>query len=279
MSSNADVEYHRVDAFTRSIFQGNPAAVCVVDQALSSRTMQAVAAEMNLSETAFVERPDADGIRRLRWFTPAVEVPLCGHATLATGHALRSGGAAGPFRFSTASGRLTVHDEPDGALRLDFPADVCARVEPRDDLLDALGVSEREVSDALLGRLNYILRVAHQDVLDRLQPNFMELGKTRPGPDVVVLSVTSASALPEADIVSRVFAPWAGIDEDPVTGLAHTALGPYWAAELSRSEIRARQGGRRQGELRVRVVGERVHLIGHAVTVARGILRLPHGDL
>ena len=278
MSSTEDIEYHKVDAFTQSIFQGNPAAVCVVDEPLSSSRMQAVAAEMNLSETAFVERPDASGMRRLRWFTPAVEVPLCGHATLATGHVLRSRRVSGPFLFSTASGRLTVHDEPGGALRLDFPADVCVHVEPRGDLLEALGVSEEDVRDALVGSLNYILRVANQDVLDRLEPDFTELGKTRLGPDVVVLSVTSESALPEVDIVSRVFAPWAGIDEDPVTGLTHTALGPYWAAELARPEMRARQGGRRQGELRVRVVGERVHLIGHAVTVAKGILRLPPDD-
>ena len=187
-------------------------------------------------------------------------------------------GLSGPFLFATASGRLTVHDEPDGALRLDFPADVCARVEPRGDLLEALGVAEEDVSDALLGSLNYILRVANQGVLEGLEPNFTELARTRPGAEVVVLSVPSEIALPEVDIVSRVFAPWAGIDEDPVTGLAHTALGPYWATELGRAEIEARQGGRRQGELRVRVVGERVHLIGHAVTVAKGILRLPRDD-
>lgn len=237
--------------------------------------MQSVAAEMNLSETAFVEQPDRTGLRRLRWFTPTVEVPLCGHATLATGHVLRSGGLSGPFHFSTASGRLTVTDEPSGALRLDFPADVCAPVEPQDNLLKVLGIREEEVSDTLIGNHNYILRVSNQEVLDRLQPSFTELSKINLGRKILALSVTSESAVSGIDVVSRVFAPWAGIDEDPVTGLAHTALGPYWTAELGQAEIGARQGGRRQGQLQVRVVGERVHLIGHAVTIGRGVLQLP----
>jgi PhzF family phenazine biosynthesis protein len=237
--------------------------------------MQAVAAEVNLSETAFVEHADGEGVRRLRWFTPTVEVPLCGHATLAAGHVLRSSGTSGPHRFSTASGLLTVHDEPDAAFRLDFPVDVCAHVEPRGDLLEALGVRDEDVSEALLGSINYILRVSSPSIVEALEPNFPKLGRIELGRDVLVLSVTSESPLPEEDVVSRVFAPWAGIDEDPVTGIAHTALGPYWIGELGRPEIRARQGGQRQGELRVRLVGDRVHLIGHAVTVARGVLTLP----
>ena len=275
MPSTIDVEYYLVDAFTQSLFKGNPAAVCVVNQPLSSATMQAVAAEMNLSETAFVEHADGEGVRRLRWFTPTVEVPLCGHATLATAHVLRSSGTSGPLRFSTASGLLTVHDEPDAALRLDFPADVCAPVEPRGDLLEALGVRDEDVSEALVGRINYILRVSSPSIVEALEPNFPKLGRIELGRDVLVLSVTSESSLPEEDVVSRVFGPWAGIDEDPVTGIAHTALGPYWIGELGRPEIRARQGGQRQGELRVRLAGERVQLIGHAVTVARGVLTLP----
>ncbi|SVB46281.1 uncharacterized protein METZ01_LOCUS199135, partial [marine metagenome] len=278
VSPTPGIEYHRVNAFTQTFFQGNPAAVCIVDQALSSSRMQSVATEMNLSETAFVERPDSTGVRRLRWFTPTVEVPLCGHATLATGHVLRSGGLSGPFHFSTASGRLTVNNEPSGALRLDFPADICAPVKPQGNLLKVLGIREEEVSDALIGHHNYILRVSSQEVLDRLQPNFTELGKTKLGTDILALSVTSESTVPEIDITSRVFGPWVGVDEDPVTGLAHTALGPYWTVELGQAEIRARQGGRRQGQLQVRVVGERVHLIGHAVTIATGLLQLPPDD-
>ena len=275
MTKEERLPYHQVDAFTDTPYQGNPAAVCLVERPLSPHAMQAVASEMNLSETAFVEAPDDSGARRLRWFTPTTEVPLCGHATLASGHVLRSLGQTPPYRFSSASGPLIVHVDPDRALRLDFPSDECTVVEPRDDVLAALGLTEAVT--CLLGSLNYIVRVASRDVVDGLTPNFSELGGIDLGENVIVLSVTAA-VTDEVDVASRVFAPWAGIDEDPVTGVAHTALGPYWAGVLGRAEFTARQGGRRRGRLRVRVAGERVHLIGHAVTVAEGSLVLPPGE-
>ena len=282
MTEEERITYHLVDAFTEVPFQGNPAAVCVVEQPLSSQAMQTVAREMNLSETAFVEAPDSSGMRRLRWFTPTTEVPLCGHATLASSHVLRSLGHSPPYHFGSASGSLFVHAEPDGALRLDFPADECTVVEPDQNVLAALGLTEAET--CLSGALNYIVRVTSPEIVDGLTPNFSALRTIDLGEDVMVLSVTTpggagaddpSEGSDELDVASRVFAVWAGIDEDPVTGVAHTALGPYWTGELGRSEFTARQGGRRRGQLRVRVVGDRVHLIGHAVTVVQGTLLLP----
>ena len=283
--------YHQIDAFTETPYQGNPAAVCVVQHALSARAMQTIAQEMNLSETAFVEAPDSSGVRRLRWFTPTTEVPLCGHATLAASHALRSLGHAPPYHFGSASGSLFVHPEDDGALRLDFPADECTVVETDLRVLAALGLDE--TATCLSGALGYIVRVEDAAIVDGLTPNFTRLGAIDLGADVMVLSVTapgtatatsstvgsSTEDSEHVDVASRVFAVWAGIDEDPVTGVAHTGLGPYWAGELGKSEFTARQGGARRGHLRVRVEGERVHLIGHAVTVAEGTLVAPpeHG--
>ena len=247
--------------------------------------MQTVASEMNLSETAFVEAPDPSGVRRLRWFTPTTEVPLCGHATLASGHVLRSLGHTPPYHFSSASGPLFVGAEPDGALRLDFPADECTVVEPDENVLAALGLTE--VVTCLSGALNYIARVESPDIVDGLAPNFSALDAIDLGGDVLVLSVTApgdtgsggpAKGSADPDVASRVFAVWAGIDEDPVTGVAHTALGPYWTSVLGRPEFTARQGGSRRGRLRVRVEGDRVHLIGHAVTVGEGTLVLPNQE-
>ena len=217
-----------------------------------------------------------------------MEVPLCGHATLASGHALRALGHTPPYHFTSASGPLVVHVEPDDSLRLDFPSDCCTPAEIRDDVLAALGLAEAMA--CLAGSLNYIVRVASHTIVDDLTPNFSALGDIDLGDDVLVMAVTApgeaaggkgesrgraGEVTDEIDVASRVFAPWAGIDEDPVTGVAHTALGPYWAGVLGRNEFTARQGGGRHGRLRVRMAGDRVHLIGHAVTVAEGALVLP----
>ena len=276
--------YRQVDAFTEIPYQGNPAAVCLVDRPLSSNVMQMIASELNLSETAFIEAPDDSGVRHLRWFTPVKEVPLCGHATLASAHVLRSIGHTSPYYFTSASGSLTVYSEPDESLRLDFPSDECKVVEPRIDVLEALGLPE--VVACLSGNLNYIVQVANPDIVDGATPNLSRLGKINLGDNIIVLSITApgrmdyeetaeAGATYTPDVVSRVFAPWVGVNEDPVTGVAHTALGPYWANVLGRNEFTARQGGHRRGQLRVRVEIGRTHLIGHAVTVAEGDLVLP----
>ena len=276
--------YRQVDAFTEIPYQGNPAAVCLVEKPLSPNVMQMVASELNLSETAFIEDPDDSGIRRLRWFTPTKEVPLCGHATLASAHVLRSLGHTSPYYFTSASGPLTVYSEPDEALRLDFPSDECKVVGSHSDVLEALGLPE--VVACLSANLNYIVRVASPDIVDGVTPNLSRLGKINLGENIIVLSITApgrigyeetagAGVTYTPDVVSRVFAPWVGVDEDPVTGVAHTALGPYWANVLGRNEFTARQGGRRRGRLRVCVEVGRTHLIGHAVTVAEGNLVLP----
>tara|TARA_Y100000590_G_scaffold438881_1_gene562214 strand:+ start:8831 stop:9712 length:882 start_codon:yes stop_codon:yes gene_type:complete len=276
--------YRQVDAFTEIPYQGNPAAVCLVDSPLSSNVMQMIASELNLSETAFIEAPDDSGARHLRWFTPTKEVPLCGHATLASAHVLRSIGHTPPYYFKSASGPLTVHSEPDESLRLDFPSDECKVVEPRIDVLEALGLPE--VVACLSGNLNYIVQVANPDIVDGATPDLSRLGKINLGENIIVLSITApgrigyeetagAVVTGPPDVVSRVFAPWAGVNEDPVTGVAHTALGPYWANVLGKKEFTARQGGNRRGQLRVRVEIGRTHLIGHAVTVAEGDLVLP----
>ena len=193
--------------------------------------MQAIALEMNLSETAFVYPPDDQGDRRIRWFTPAMEVPLCGHATLASGHVLLASGAVSRIVLRSASGPLTVHAEADGAVRLDFPATPTAPVPPPPRLLDALGIERAEAVET--GGEVMIVRVATQADVQRVRPNFTDLGATEVG-EVLVLAVTAPADSDDLDFVSRVFAPWAGIDEDPVTGVAHTGLTPYWAARLGR---------------------------------------------
>jgi len=268
-----NIRFHQVDAFTSRPFAGNPAAVVVLDAPLPDTSLQLIAREMNLSETAFVRPPDAEGLRHLRWFTPQTEVPLCGHATLATGQVLRESGAAMPLRFETLSGELTVHGEPDGGLRMDFPADEPQNVSPPSGLVEALGSEEPQ--EVLRGERGWVVRLSSEGAVRATSPNFGRLKTIELGPHVFVLSVTASSDQEGVDFASRVFAPWAGIDEDPVTGAAHTSLAPYWCRVLGRTQLRARQVSERGGELTVRWEGERVQLIGHAVPVAEGTIRLP----
>lgn len=270
MGRKSDVPFYTVDAFTDSPFRGNPAAVCLLSGPLPDETLQRIAAEMNLSETAFVRQPDDDGARGLRWFTPAVEVPLCGHATLASAHVLlEEEGASPPLHFSTASGILVVERDADGALRMDFPADPPEIRRPPPGLLPALGCPQG-VPSLRAGKL-WVVRLGSAAEVRKLAPDFGELADIDPGDGVLGVAVTAPGD--EVDFVSRFFAPWAGIDEDPVTGVAHTALGPYWASESGRTALRAKQLSRRGGEVGVRLRGDRVDLIGRAVTVARGRIR------
>lgn len=256
----------QIDAFTSEPFRGNPAAVCLLDGDRDAEWMQSVAAEMNLSETAFLLRRD-DGWS-LRWFTPAVEVDLCGHATLASAHALwqeqllREGETA---RFHTRSGLLTADRRGDW-IELDFPDKVAEAIDPPEGLLEALGVSE----PIWVGRnqFDYLVEVGSEEILDSLAPDHSRL-RTLPVRGVIV---TSRAAGGEYDFVSRFFAPGSGVDEDPVTGSAHCALAPYWAPRLGKTEFLAYQASRRGGVLRVRLAGDRVKLAGRAVTVLRGEL-------
>jgi predicted PhzF superfamily epimerase YddE/YHI9 len=253
----------QVDAFTGTPFRGNPAAVCLLDRERDAEWMQNVATEMNLSETAFL-LPNDDGFS-LRWFTPSVEVDLCGHATLASAHALwEEGVLEGEARFHTRSGLLTAARNGDW-IELDFPVKAEEPAEAPPLLLESLGAKP-----TYIGRnaWDYLVEVASEDEVRALNPDHQRL-RTIPVRGVIV---TARSASPEFDFVSRFFAPGSGVDEDPVTGSAHCALTPYWAKKLGKSEMTAFQASRRGGVVRVRLEGDRVKLGGRAVTVFRGDL-------
>jgi PhzF family phenazine biosynthesis protein len=272
MTPGLSIPLYQVDAFTDQAFRGNPAAVCLLEKPLSAEQMQKIAAEMNLSETAFVEPPDAEGVRHLRWFTPAVEVPLCGHATLATSHTLlREAGEEAPLRFQTLSGILTVEDEDGGWLRMDFPADPPAPADPPPNLLEALGCPPGATVARSIKL--WLVRLNSESEVLALKPDMTALGRVELGDTPLGVSVT-APGHGAIDFVSRFFGPWVGVDEDPVTGMAHTVLGPYWMNELGSEELTARQISARGGELRVRRAGDRIHVSGQAVTVVRGKLNL-----
>jgi PhzF family phenazine biosynthesis protein len=255
----------QVDAFTNRPFAGNPAAVCVLREAPSEQWMRDVACEMNLSETAFLT--PRDGGYNLRWFTPTVEVDLCGHATLASAHVLWEDGhvpAGKQVRFHTRSGLLTASRRGEW-IELDFPATVAAPAEAPPDLLRALGVQARFVGKNVF---DYLVEVESEETLRAMAPDFTALKKV----GVRGVIVTARPAAAEFDFVSRFFAPGSGVDEDPVTGSAHCALGPYWAGRLGKSEFTACQASARGGVVRVRLNGDRVILGGQAVTVMRGEL-------
>jgi len=262
------IELLQVDAFTDRPFGGNPAAVCLVDKMPDDDWMQALAAEMNLSETAFVA-PMAAGGFKLRWFTPLVEVELCGHATLATAHALYTGFGvddAEPLRFVTLSGELTATRTADGWIELDFPADAPVAAEPPDGLLEALGVVDSTVAVSH-GRYDYLVELAGPELVRALAPDVRSLLEVETR-GVMVTSIGDGLY----DIVSRFFAPAAGIDEDPVTGSAHTTLGPYWSARLGKDDLLAHQASARGGVLKVGMRDDRVLIAGQAATVLRADL-------
>jgi predicted PhzF superfamily epimerase YddE/YHI9 len=255
-----------VDAFTNRPFAGNPAAVCVLPEARPDPWMRDVAREMNLSETAFlVPRGDAF---HLRWFTPAVEVDLCGHATVGSAHVLWEDGhlpAGQQARFDTLSGRLLADRRGDW-IELDFPAKIAIVAEPPPSLLPSLGLSH--ASWVGKNAFDYLIEVDSEETLFALKPNHGELRK-EPVRGVIVTARSSSAGI---DFVSRFFAPGSGIDEDPVTGSAHCALGPYWAGKLGQDEFTAFQASARGGTVRVRMNGDRVILGGQAVTIMRAEL-------
>jgi len=256
----------QVDAFTSTPFGGNPAAVCVLEGPRDASWMQLVAREMNLAETAFV-RPCADGDFELRWFTPAVEVDLCGHATLASAHVLWETGrldTATAARFHTRSGVLTATRR--GAwIDLDFPATPATPIDPPPGLLEALGVSARFVGRS---SFDYLVEVDDERTVAAVQPDFRLL--TSCGARGAI--VTSAADEPGVDFVSRYFAPAFGIDEDPATGSTHCCLAPFWSARTGAREFVAHQLSARRGVVRAALDGDRVRLSGQAITVLRGEL-------
>jgi PhzF family phenazine biosynthesis protein len=255
----------QVDAFTDKPYSGNPAAVCILDALRDDRWMQNVAREMNLSETAFLMKR-GDGYD-LRWFTPAQEVDLCGHATLASAHVLWEDNhlqADEEARFHTKSGLLTCRRK-DGWIEMDFPAEPENRVAAAPELITALGVTPVYVGK---NRFDYLVEIESENILRTLTPDFTLLN-TIPMRGVIV---TARSLSKKYDFVSRFFAPRAGINEDPVTGSAHCCLGPYWQKKLKRYQFYAYQASARGGEVHVRVAEDRVMLSGKAVTVLRGEL-------
>jgi predicted PhzF superfamily epimerase YddE/YHI9 len=255
----------QVDAFASRAFAGNPAAVCLLPAARDAGWMQNVAREMNLSETAFLVRRE-NGFD-LRWFTPTLEVDLCGHATLASAHVLWESGVLGPSeaaRFHTRSGLLTA--ERRGAwIEMVFPATPDVAETPPAGFAAALGATPIYFGRS---RFDVIAELASEDQIRALSPDFGALGRL----PVRGIIVTARSAGPERDFVSRFFAPAAGVPEDPVTGSAHCCLTPYWSRKLGKRELVAHQLSARGGELRLRHEGDRVVLGGQAVTVLRGEL-------
>jgi len=257
----------QIDAFTSEPFRGNPAAVCFLREEREDSWMQDVAAEMNLAETAFLLRRDEDTFS-LRWFTPAVEVALCGHATLASAHALweeRMLAPAMQARFQTKSGLLTA-DRHGELIELDFPATLAYPVDAPADLLESLGIANA----LYVGRnqFDYLVEVESEDAVRRIEPDHARLRRI-PARGVIVTSRVKGG---DIDFVSRFFAPGAGVDEDPVTGSAHCCLAPYWSERLGKSEMAGFQASARGGVVRVRVEGDRVKLGGRAVTIMRGEL-------
>jgi PhzF family phenazine biosynthesis protein len=266
----AEVRLRTVDAFTDRPFTGNPAAVVVLEAEAPDEWMAAVARETNVSDTAFVlraELPDAEF--RLRWFTPAVEVDLCGHATLATAHCLFEDGAQDPIRFATRSGILAVSRRPDGSLAMDFPAWPPRQFDAVREATETLGVqvewTGRTENDFFLLAL-----VEDERTVRDLRPEFEAIAKL----DASAVIVTAAADAGEPyDFVSLVFAPKAGIPEDPVTGSSHTVLGPFWGERLGRTSLVGLQASTRSGLVGIELTGDRVTIIGRATTVVDGLLR------
>ena len=255
----------QVDAFAERAFEGNPAAVCLLESWPGDRLLQQIAMENNLSETAFLVQKGE--VWELRWFTPTVEVDLCGHATLASAHVLFSKGKISGERvvFSTKKhGLLTVDRLAEGYV-MDFPADEIRQVSVPPGLEQALGIPIPEIWE---GREDYLIPVGHQTIVEQLAPDFRQLAL------VAKRGILVTAPGETYDFVSRCFFPAVGVDEDPVTGSAHTTLAPYWGKRLEQTELTGRQLSRRGGTVVCRLKGDRVELQGKAVTFLEGQLKI-----
>lgn len=265
-----------VDAFTDRPFAGNPAAVVRLDAPAEPSWMQAVAAEMNLSETAFLTpMPDDPAHFGLRWFTPAVEVELCGHATLASAHVLWTEAGADPsaaLRFDTRGGLLTARRDETGTIWLDFPALPPEAATAPDGLLESLGLASHEIRSVARSRFDWLVEVPDEAALRALAPDMAALARVEARGVIVTARAERRDAASGPDFLSRFFAPRAGVAEDPVTGSAHCVLAPFWARRLGKTELLGFQASRRGGGVMTRLAGERVQLGGHAVTTLRGRL-------
>jgi PhzF family phenazine biosynthesis protein len=279
-SNKNRIPIYQVDAFTSELFRGNPAAVCFLRYPREDNILQSIAAERNLSETAFLrnleEKPFKDArLFSLRWFTPETEVPLCGHATLATAAVLfyDVNISATEVSFETRSGTLTAKREDDGIL-LNFPSHDVTPIDPDQNLLSAVGISYWKSVQFSRKTRALLIHLQDEEILMNLKPDFGRMKSIRTKERIEGVIVTSKGHAPY-DFVSRFFAPWVGIDEDPVTGAAHTILGPYWSKILGKKEMLAYQASARGGELIAKVLSkDRVGLVGNAVIVSKGELYL-----
>lgn len=252
---------YQVDAFSSKLFGGNPAAVCILKEWLKPETMQSIAAENNLAETAFVLERESDF--EIRWFTPAIEVALCGHATLASAHVLfeHLKYEKGTIEFySRHSGQLSVTKNND-LLTLDFPQDELNKIDPPLDILAAFNKAPLEIYK---GKTDFLLLYENQKDIEESDPNHFILKNS----DARGIIITAPGN--EVDFVSRFFAPGSGVDEDPVTGSAHTSLTPFWAERLGKTKLSAQQLSQRKGELSCKLVGKRVKISGKAITYLVG---------
>ncbi|MEI6455106.1 MAG: PhzF family phenazine biosynthesis protein [bacterium] len=258
------IQIYQVDAFTDHLFGGNPAAVCPLETWLSDVLMQQIAGENNLAETAFFVRKNGD--YHIRWFTPALEVDLCGHATLASAHVLYNhlGFTGKEIRFDSRSGWLTVKKEG-GLLTLDFPADIFSVADPPALLISSLGMEPLEVYK---GKTDWMVLLENQQAVENITPDLGMMSRV-PGRGVIVTSRGE-----KADFVSRFFGPQSGVPEDPVTGSAHTTLAPFWGERLGKSSMEALQVSQRRGQLHCTVKGDRVEISGEARTFFTGEITL-----
>ena len=261
------LRFFQIDAFAEKPFEGNPAAVVLLENPAEAGWCLRVAAEMNLSETAFLEPPDFSGARPLRWFTPTTEVDLCGHATLAAAHALGEIGSFGPqqpARFETRSGLLEARRVERG-IELTLPVSPAGPADRPADLTEAIGV---EPEDCFAAGGDLVVAIEDASAVAKLKPDLGRMGQW----NFRGVCVTAAASDQSADYLCRFFAPASGIDEDPVTGSCACYLGPYWADRLGRANLRGRQCSPRGGRMDVRVDGDRVRIAGGAVTVLSGSL-------
>ena len=272
-----NIPLFQVDAFASVPFKGNPAAVCLLREFPHPETMKKIAMEMNLSETAFVvpsdgNTPGTANRFSIRWFTPTVEVPLCGHATLAASHILFHE-VRTPLKeilFDSASGPLSAK-RSEGGITLDFPIDPPQPAEPPAEVLSAMGIGE--VTDVQIARqaLMLLVRIQDEEILRALSPDFAAMLRAERGPEkyegVIVTSLSK-----DHDFISRYFGPWEGLNEDPVTGSAHTVLAPYWSRILGKDSFRAFQASARGGEMTLNIAGDRIEITGRACVVFRGEL-------
>lgn len=256
----------QIDAFSDKIFSGNPAAVCILDNWISDELMQNIAGENNLAETAFAVKKE--GRFEIRWFTPAIEVDLCGHATLATAYVLFHYFEIDSNKiefYSPHSGVLSVEKNENNSLTLDFPADKLKETQAPDKLIDAIGKIPAKV---FKGKTDYLFIYLSQKEIEEIKPDFKQLAKLD-GRGIIVSARGN-----EVDFVSRFFAPQSGVDEDPVTGSAHTSLTPYWSEELNKTILTAKQLSKRGGELVCEFLVDRIKISGKAVLYLIGEIEI-----